>query len=114
MLCILLSRCISFLCFPNEPLHIYQVQELPFPFSNVDQFESSVRAPVGKMWNPETVFKTLIEPRITTRIGSIIDPIDKAHAFKNEQTKPKRLHKKQGKGPGGKEHGGNRAKKAKR
>ena len=63
-----------------------QVSELPFPFTGVHQFESSIRAPIGKTWNPETSFKKLIKPKVKTRMGKIIQPIDKSQMFKKQQT----------------------------
>ena len=64
-----------------------QVSDLPFPFSNVKQFESSIRQPIGKTWNPETAFKDLVKPKVVTRLGTVINPIDKAETFKNHKVK---------------------------
>ncbi|XP_033741241.1 uncharacterized protein LOC117328027 [Pecten maximus] len=62
----------------DESMRKHQVSKLPFPYANVQQFEQSVRAPVGNTWNPETTFKDLIKPKVITKLGSVIDPIDMA------------------------------------
>ena len=61
-----------------------QVKRIPFPFTSVNQFEASVRAPVGKTWNPETAYRKLIEPKVITKMGTVIEPMDKAQVFKKQ------------------------------
>lgn len=56
---------------------VFQVSSLPFPFSSESQFERSVRQPLGKAWNTPSMTTKLIQPRISTLIGTIIDPIKK-------------------------------------
>ncbi|XP_052088938.1 U3 small nucleolar RNA-associated protein 14 homolog A-like isoform X1 [Mytilus californianus] len=67
----------------------YQVSDLPFPYVSVKQFEQSIRAPIGKTWNPETAYKQLVKPKIVTKLGTIITPIDKEETFKKEKFKRK-------------------------
>ncbi|CAG2231553.1 UTP14 [Mytilus edulis] len=67
----------------------YQVSDLPFPYVSVKQFEQSIRAPIGKTWNPETAYKQLVKPKIVTKIGTIITPIDKEETFKKQKNKRK-------------------------
>ena len=52
-----------------------QVGEVPFPFSNKEEFERSIRQPIGDTWNTPSVFNKMIEPRIKTIPGAIIDPL---------------------------------------
>ncbi|NXF99516.1 UT14A protein, partial [Sakesphorus luctuosus] len=52
-----------------------QVSELPFPFERHQQFEQSIRMPVGTMWNTQRAFQQLTAPRVVTRAGHIIQPI---------------------------------------
>ena len=59
------------------------MNELPFPFKNTYQFERSIRAPLGKTWNPETAYKELVKPKVVTSIGKIIAPIDKSEVDKD-------------------------------
>ncbi|XP_074003266.1 U3 small nucleolar RNA-associated protein 14 homolog A isoform X1 [Numenius arquata] len=53
----------------------HQVNELPFPFERHQQFEQSIRAPVGPTWNTQRAFQKLTAPRVVTRAGHIIQPI---------------------------------------
>ncbi|NXC03726.1 UT14A protein, partial [Orthonyx spaldingii] len=53
----------------------HQVSELPFPFEWHQQFEQSVRTPVGPTWNTQRAFQKLTAPRIITHAGHIIQPI---------------------------------------
>ncbi|NWH87802.1 UT14A protein, partial [Aegithalos caudatus] len=53
----------------------HQVSELPFPFERHQQFEQSIRTPVGPTWNTERAFQKLTAPRVITRSGHIIQPI---------------------------------------
>lgn len=52
-----------------------QVSELPFPFERHQQFEQSIRMPVGPTWNTQRAFQKLTAPRVITRAGHIIQPI---------------------------------------
>ncbi|XP_009070326.1 PREDICTED: U3 small nucleolar RNA-associated protein 14 homolog A-like, partial [Acanthisitta chloris] len=53
----------------------HQVSELPFPFERHQQFEQSLRTPVGTTWNTPRAFQKLTAPRVITRAGHIIQPI---------------------------------------
>ncbi|NXL04689.1 UT14A protein, partial [Mesembrinibis cayennensis] len=53
----------------------HQVSELPFPFERHQQFEHSIRMPVGPTWNTQRAFQKLTAPRVITRAGHIIQPI---------------------------------------
>ncbi|NWR91209.1 UT14A protein, partial [Furnarius figulus] len=52
-----------------------QVSELPFPFERHQQFEQSIRMPVGPNWNTQRAFQKLTAPHVITRAGHIIQPI---------------------------------------
>lgn len=56
-------------------IFLFQVGQVPFPFSNKEEFERSIRQPIGETWNAPSVFNKLIEPRIRTTPGVIIDPL---------------------------------------
>ncbi|XP_046609106.1 U3 small nucleolar RNA-associated protein 14 homolog A [Neodiprion virginianus] len=72
----------------------HQVNELPFPFTSVKDFEASIRAPIGRTFVPENAFKRLIEPNVKTRLGKIIEPMDEEALVstkkmtKNKKTAP--------------------------
>lgn len=54
------------------------VSEIPFPFKSVKDYEASIRAPVGSSFVPETAFRRFIEPAVITKMGAIIEPINKS------------------------------------
>ncbi|XP_062604678.1 uncharacterized protein LOC134266461 [Saccostrea cucullata] len=62
----------------DKAISKHQVSDLPFPYVSVDQYEQSIRAPIGKTWNPETAVRELVKPKVVTKLGSIIEPINKA------------------------------------
>ncbi|KAI1320940.1 hypothetical protein EDD11_009263 [Mortierella claussenii] len=53
----------------------YAVTSIPHPFKTWAQYEQSLRAPVGKEWNTNATFQKMTLPRITTKLGKIIDPL---------------------------------------
>ncbi|XP_019329028.1 PREDICTED: LOW QUALITY PROTEIN: U3 small nucleolar RNA-associated protein 14 homolog A, partial [Aptenodytes forsteri] len=58
-----------------QPISAEDVSELPFPFERHQQFEQSIRTPVGPTWNTQRAFQKLTAPRVVTRAGHIIQPI---------------------------------------
>ncbi|CAF1337946.1 unnamed protein product, partial [Didymodactylos carnosus] len=78
----------------DKKLAQHLVSELPYPYVNIDQFESTIKQPLGKEWNPEIAFRRLNQPKVTTKLGTIIEPMDKSELFdkkkkmniENEQT----------------------------
>ncbi|XP_069469072.1 U3 small nucleolar RNA-associated protein 14 homolog A [Ambystoma mexicanum] len=67
----------------------HQVNELPFPFNNREQFEGSIRAPIGTAWNTQRAFQKLTAPRVITKQGHIIEPISEEDAFQKQSQKVK-------------------------
>ncbi|XP_075042338.1 U3 small nucleolar RNA-associated protein 14 homolog A [Mixophyes fleayi] len=65
----------------------HQVNILPFPFNSRQNFESSIRAPVGNTWNTEQSVQKLTAPRIITKRGHIIEPITEDVFQKHSSTK---------------------------
>ncbi|KAG0009830.1 hypothetical protein BGZ80_002014 [Entomortierella chlamydospora] len=53
----------------------YSLTQIPHPFKTWAQYEQSLRAPVGKEWNTNATFQKMTMPRITTKLGKIIDPL---------------------------------------
>ena len=60
------------------------MSSVPFPFKRVADFESSVRMPIGDTFVPRTAFKKLIKPKVVTKVGAIIDPIDRDELVKRK------------------------------
>lgn len=67
----------------------HQVNELPFPFNNRQQFEGSIRTPIGTSWNTQRAFQKLTAPRVITKQGHIIEPISEEDAFQKTSQKVK-------------------------
>lgn len=60
----------------------HQVNSLPHPFHNVLEFEKRIQQPIGRTWNSVATFKKLTKPKVVTRLGKVIAPIEKSEAFK--------------------------------
>lgn len=60
----------------DEKLKKHRVANLPFPFTSVADYEQSIRAPLGNDFMPVTAHKLLTKPSVTTRLGTIIDPMN--------------------------------------
>ncbi|XP_030648367.1 U3 small nucleolar RNA-associated protein 14 homolog A [Chanos chanos] len=65
----------------------HQVSQLPFPFENPAQFETTIRTPVGYTWNTQTTFKKMTAPKVITRMGAIIEPMAKEDLMKDKTAK---------------------------
>nr|XP_054753230.1 U3 small nucleolar RNA-associated protein 14 homolog A-like [Lytechinus pictus] len=75
----------------DKKIAIHQVNSLPFPFTSTEQFERSIRAPVGSTWNTPSAVKALTTPKVSTKIGTIIRPIKAEEAFKEKNRKRKNM-----------------------
>ncbi|XP_063878918.1 U3 small nucleolar RNA-associated protein 14 homolog A-like [Scylla paramamosain] len=60
------------------------VSELPYPFKSVKDFEASVRAPVGRLFVPETAHKKMTAPPIVTKMGTVIQPMTEDELLRSE------------------------------
>ncbi|XP_022082498.1 U3 small nucleolar RNA-associated protein 14 homolog C-like isoform X2 [Acanthaster planci] len=66
----------------NKKMAVHQVNHLPFPYSAPEQFQRSVRVPIGSTWNTPSVFKKITTANVTTKMGTVIEPIDASETFK--------------------------------
>lgn len=60
----------------DEELKKHLVSNLPFPFTSVDDYEKSIRAPIGKDFVPATAHRVLTKPAVRTKSGTIIEPMN--------------------------------------
>ncbi|KAK7083005.1 U3 small nucleolar RNA-associated protein 14 A [Halocaridina rubra] len=67
---------------PN--LRKVMVNELPFSFSSVKEFEASIRAPVGRMFIPEKQHQNLTAPPVVTKMGTVIEPMTEEELLKHD------------------------------
>ncbi|KAM6955647.1 U3 small nucleolar RNA-associated protein 14 homolog A [Lycodopsis pacificus] len=66
----------------NASISLHQVSSLPFPFESHAQFESTIRAPLGRTWNTERTVKKISKPRVVTQLGAIIEPMAREELMK--------------------------------
>ncbi|CCE64520.1 hypothetical protein TPHA_0I00130 [Tetrapisispora phaffii CBS 4417] len=59
----------------NKKNSKYQSSSVPFPYENKEQYERSLRMPIGQEWTSRASHQKLIKPRITTKPGEVIDPL---------------------------------------
>lgn len=69
-----------------------QLKMVPRPFANSQEFTRSMRQPLGPEWNTATTFRAGAQPRVVTKRGTIIEPLDlSSHgANKGKTTRKKR------------------------
>ncbi|XP_063244005.1 U3 small nucleolar RNA-associated protein 14 homolog A [Bacillus rossius redtenbacheri] len=63
----------------------HQVSDLPFPFERVQDFEASIRAPVGRNWVPEMAHRKMVLPAVRTKLGAVIEPMDEDMLFRKKK-----------------------------
>ncbi|OUM62553.1 hypothetical protein PIROE2DRAFT_69489 [Piromyces sp. E2] len=66
------------------------VSDVPHPFENREQYEKSLRAPVGKEWTTANTHKESIRPRVLTMPGKIIHPLKFTKQFSDRKPEKKR------------------------
>ncbi|RHZ79054.1 hypothetical protein Glove_152g42 [Diversispora epigaea] len=54
----------------------YLSTDIPHPFETKEQYERSLRTPIGNEWNTREVFQKMITPRVITKMGCVIDPLN--------------------------------------
>ena len=59
----------------NKKATLYAVERIPHPFTSREQYEASLRAPVGQDWNTTESHRRMTAPEVKFTAGSIIDPI---------------------------------------
>lgn len=74
----------------NEKLKKHLVNELPHPFTRVEDFEASLRAPISRTFVAENAHLQMIKPTVTTKIGQVIKPMDENALVKQQPIVKKR------------------------
>lgn len=59
----------------NKKNSKYQADKVPYPYKTWDEYERSLRVPVGKEWTTTQTHQRLTTPKIITKFGSVIDPL---------------------------------------
>jgi len=73
----------------NKNFAKHQVSDVPFPYTNRAEFERSIRQPIGEHWNTPSSYEKMIEPRISTASGTMIEPIKASRSMKKKMKKKK-------------------------
>ncbi|KAI0652546.1 Utp14 protein-domain-containing protein [Trametes meyenii] len=55
----------------------YQVKDLPYPYTSKAQFERSMEVPLGTEWNTRVGFQRATLPKVVTKMGTLITPLEK-------------------------------------
>ncbi|EIW64453.1 Utp14-domain-containing protein [Trametes versicolor FP-101664 SS1] len=55
----------------------YQVKDLPFPYTSKAQFDRSMEVPLGTEWNTRLGFQRATLPKVVTKMGKLITPLEK-------------------------------------
>ncbi|KAF3165113.1 hypothetical protein TWF788_000832 [Orbilia oligospora] len=53
----------------------YLATNLPYPFETNDQYERSLRFPIGQEWSTKQTHQTLAAPKVIVRGGTVIAPL---------------------------------------
>jgi U3 small nucleolar RNA-associated protein 14 len=53
----------------------YQSSAVPFPYENKEQYERSLRMPIGQEWTSRETHQRLTMPKVITKSGVVIDPL---------------------------------------
>ena len=74
----------------NRKAARYLVDNVPHQFKDADQYQRSMRMPIGADWNTVITHNKAIQPKVVVKAGRMVDPIDKPSSKtsrKNMQTK---------------------------
>lgn len=67
----------------QEKMKKHQVSDLPHPFKRVADFEDSIKQSIGPTFVSELTHLKLTAPKVLTKSGIIIEPMDKSVLLKN-------------------------------
>lgn len=59
----------------NEKLQKHLISQVPFPFKSIQDFEASMRMPIGRDFIPASAYEKLTIPKIVTKSGKVIEPM---------------------------------------
>ena len=85
------------------------VSEVPYPFTSREQYERSLRQPIGGEWNTSQSVRAMTRPAVVVRAGVAVNPmkLGKLHRDKAKDRNAEAVTKKAKEGSGeGKARGG--------
>ena len=71
--CLPLSRHLSSII--SRQRNRYLVSEIPYPFTSREQYERSLRQPIGGEWNTSQSVKDMTRPAVVVRAGTAVAPM---------------------------------------
>lgn len=54
----------------------YQSNGVPYPFETMEQYERSLRMPIGQEWTSRDTHQRMTMPRVIAKHGTVIDPLN--------------------------------------
>jgi U3 small nucleolar RNA-associated protein 14 len=54
----------------------HMLHMVPRPFADAGEFQRSMRQPIGPEWNTAKTFNAGVQPKVMTKAGVVIDPVD--------------------------------------
>lgn len=59
----------------NKKNSKYQADKVPYPYKTWEEYERSLRVPMGKEWTTTRNHSKVVTPSVIARFGSVIDPL---------------------------------------
>ncbi|KAJ3209784.1 hypothetical protein HDU67_005936 [Dinochytrium kinnereticum] len=59
----------------NKKVTKYMSTQVPHGFDNREQYEESIRLPMGREWNATSAHGKLVAPKVVTKMGKVIAPL---------------------------------------
>lgn len=63
----------------------YFVDQMPYPFQSPDQYEATMRQPLGREWNALPSHLQKIKPKFFSKVGAIVPPLQYVKHLPSEQ-----------------------------
>jgi len=51
---------------------VFQVKDLPYPYTSVEQYEARFKTPLGSEWNSRSVYQKENMPRVTKKVSRLL------------------------------------------
>ena len=71
----------------HENIRNRMVNQLPYPFRSVKDWEASLQGAVGRTFVPELVHRNMIKPSVVTSMGTVIKPMDETQLMEMPEVK---------------------------
>ena len=65
----------------NKKAKKYFLDKVPYPFTSREQYERSLKNPIGNDWNTVETFRKNVKPEVLTKAGTIIPPVQKTERY---------------------------------